>query len=58
VIYHHNEDLSFSIKGQNIFNKAKTTDFVLIDPNTFQKDAIVEVPSIEQRFMISMEYLF
>jgi hypothetical protein len=58
VIYHHNEDLSFSIKGQNIFNKAKTTDFVLVDPNTFQRDAVVKVPSIEQRFMISMEYLF
>jgi len=58
VIYHHNQDLSFALKGQNIFNKAKTTDFMLIDPNTLQKDTVVEVPSVEQRFMLSMEYLF
>ncbi len=58
VIYHYSDDLSFSIKGQNIFNKAKTTDFILIDPNTLEKATILDVPSIEQRFMLSMEYLF
>ena len=58
VIYHHTDDLSFSFKGENIFNKAKTSQYTFYDPNTFQPTNTLKVPSIDQRFMLSMEYLF
>lgn len=58
VVYHANEDLSVSLKATNILNRAQTTSYYRVDPNTFQPEAPLQISPIDRHIMLSMEYLF
>lgn len=54
VTYRHTKDLHFKLKGENIFNRGLTRKYTY----NILSGAKIEVPVIEQKFMLSMEYLF
>ncbi len=54
LTYRHTKDLHFKLKGENIFNKGLTRKYIYNITSGQQ----IEVPVIEQKFMLSMEYLF
>ncbi len=54
VTYRHTKDLHFKLKGENIFNRGLTRKYTYNILSAQQ----IEVPVIEQKFMLSMEYLF
>ena len=58
VIYHATEDLTLSLKGTNIFDTAKTSQYSRIDPITFQAKAPLNISSIDQKVVFTIEYLF
>jgi len=58
IIYHASEDLSVSLKATNIFNKAKTTSYSRVDPQTFQMQKPLQISPIDRHVMLTMEYLF
>ena len=53
-----NEDLTFTLKGENLFNKAKTYSIFRINPQTGSMMQPLSVTPIEQRVTIEVEYLF
>jgi iron complex outermembrane receptor protein len=54
IRYEATKDLHFNLKGENIFNTALKQSFFT---NLLSKET-VEVPITEQKFTVSMEYLF
>lgn len=58
IIYKHNENLSFSIKGENILNKAEETIFSRFDPISFQAIEPLYISPIDKKVTISLEYYF
>ena len=58
VIYHHTQDLSLSIKGTNILNRAKPTIYTRVSPVTFTREEPLSISPIDPQVMIMMEYLF
>ena len=56
--YHHTKDLTFSLKGENILDKAKPTRYRRIDPKTFYPQETLLVSPIDKKFILSVEYLF
>ena len=63
IIYHKTQDLSISLKGENLLNKAKTTKYARIDPSTLssgtpQLEEPLYISPIDRRVTISLEYLF
>ena len=55
VTYRYTKDLSLSLKGENIFDKALKTSYSLSDPNYTNPGAISVAT---QKFWITMEYRF
>lgn len=55
IKYRATPDFHVSIKGENIFNTGLTRKYYY---NLFPQSKELEVPVIEQKFMLSMEYLF
>lgn len=53
VTYNHTKDFSVSLKGENIFDTALKTNYILEDGNVLD-----DVSVVEQRFWVTMEYLF
>ena len=58
VSWNINEDLTFTLKGENLFNKAQTYSIFRINPQTGSMMQPLSVTPIEQRVSIEMEYLF
>ena len=58
VKYHYNKDITISLKGENILNKAKATTYSRVDPATMIKESPLEISPIDRRFTLSLEYLF
>lgn len=58
VKYHHDKDLTFSIKGENIFNTGYEESYFRIDPNTGIAEEPLLMSPVEQRFYATVEYLF
>jgi iron complex outermembrane receptor protein len=58
VKYHHDKNLIFSIKGENIFDKAYEESYFRIDPDTLIAEEPIMISPIEQRFFFTVEYLF
>ncbi len=58
IIYHKNEDLSFSIKGTNIFNKARKTSYARISLTNLTKDTPLEISPTDRTILFSVEYTF
>jgi len=55
IRYAATPDLHISLKGENIFNSGLERKYFY---NVFPTSKTLEVPVIEQKFMLSMEYLF
>jgi iron complex outermembrane receptor protein len=55
IKYAATPDLHFGIKGENIFNTGLTRKYYY---NLIPTSKQLEIPVIEQKFMISMDYLF
>lgn len=58
VKYHHNKSLIFSIKGENIFDKAYEESYFRIDPDTLIAEEPIMISPIEQRLFFTVEYMF
>ena len=58
VKYHYNENLTFSIKGENIFDRAYEDTYTRFDPTTSQSETPILISPVEQRVYMSMEYHF
>ncbi len=58
AIYHLSDDLSVSLKGINILDKAQTTTYSRISPNTFQQEESLKISPIDRHVLLSIEYLF
>jgi len=63
VKYHHSEDFTISIKGENLFDKSRVTKFNRVDVTTLANpmpsfDTPIEVSSIDRKVTLSLEYLF
>ncbi len=58
VKYHYNKDLTISLKGENLLNKAKTTTYNRKDPNTLTAQTPLEISPIDRRITLFVEYLF
>ncbi|MBA1419553.1 MAG: hypothetical protein FAF03_01500 [Epsilonproteobacteria bacterium] len=52
------EDLTFTLKGENLFDKAQTDTIFRINPQTGSMMQPLSVSPIEQRVSIEVEYLF
>ena len=58
IKYHYSDDLTISVKGENILSKANETVFDRINPNTFTLEEPLYISPIDRMFTISLEYLF
>jgi len=58
VIYQYTQDMTFSIKGKNLFDKAKTTQYYRVNPTTMQSESPLEISPIDRKITLSLEYLF
>ena len=58
IIYHFTNDLSFSLKGINIFNKARPSNYMRVNPMTFKMDNPLKISPIDKQFILRMEYTF
>ncbi len=58
VKYHYNRDFTLSVKGENIFNTGYEESYSRVDPNTDTEETPILISPIEQRFYITIEYLF
>jgi len=58
VSWNINEDLTLTLKGENLLNKAKKSDLFRIDPIGGSALESLKVSPIDQRIIIELEYLF
>ncbi len=58
ITYRHNKDLSFFVKGENVFGKAIKTSY---NHYSYSDKGVIQTKPVEvspQRFMVGMEYRF
>jgi len=53
-----NENLTLTLKGQNLLDKAKETSMFRVDPATGNMLAPLEISPIDRRITLELEYLF
>jgi iron complex outermembrane receptor protein len=58
VKYHINENLNIAFKGTNIFNRAKESNYMRLNPETLKMDEPLSISPIDQTFMLTMGYTF
>ncbi|MEA3434486.1 MAG: hypothetical protein U9R13_07855 [Campylobacterota bacterium] len=58
VSWNFNEDLTVTLKGENLLNKAKKTNLFRLDPTTGSMLEPLQVSPIDQRVILELEYLF
>jgi len=58
IIYNHTDDLSFSLKGTNIFDTARKTTYTRINPSTMQAGKPLEISPIDRKIMFRIGYTF
>ncbi len=58
VSWNVNENLTLTLKGENLLDKAKKTSIFRIDPSTGNMLAPLEVSPIDRRITLELEYLF
>ncbi len=56
--YHVNDDFSFTLKGQNLLNKAEKQYFSTVDISTFQPTEPFGAPVQERMVVLGFEWLF
>ena len=58
VTYKYNEEVTLSLKGENIFNTGYEEMYFRVDPVTGTQETTLLISPVEQRFYINLEYLF
>jgi iron complex outermembrane receptor protein len=58
VSWNVNENLTLTLKGQNLLNKAKKTSMFRVNPTTKNMMTPLEVSPIDRRITLELEYLF
>ena len=58
VSWNIDEDLTLTLKGENLLNKAKKSDIFRIDPLKGSMIKPLKFSPIDQRIMLELEYLF
>ena len=58
VIYHYTADLTISLKGINLLDKARDIVYNKLSSDTLKQDSPLEIPSIDRSVMLSVEYTF
>lgn len=58
IRYHPTEDLTFSLKGTNLLDKAKTTKYYRLDTTTFRPLSPLEISPIDRQITFRVEYTF
>ena len=58
VIYHQSDDLSISLKGTNLLNKATESQYYALSPQTYQQDTPLSISPIDKKIMLSLGYTF
>ena len=58
VSWNINEDLTLTLKGDNLLNKAKESDLLRIDPVRGSVLQPLKISPIDQRITIELEYMF
>ncbi|MFA9374618.1 MAG: hypothetical protein ACERKK_10725 [Poseidonibacter sp.] len=58
IKYNYTKDFNISLKGENLFSKAKTTNYDRVDPATSLSQSDLNISSIDKKIILSMEYLF
>ena len=56
VSYHHTDDLIISLKGINLLDRSNAMRYTLADIHTVTK--IVDIPSIDKKVLLAIEYTF
>lgn len=58
--YHYDRSLILSVKGENMFDSAYEDSYFRIDPSTTPStpETPIQISPVEQRFYMTMEYLF
>ncbi len=58
VSWNVNEDLTLTLKGDNLLNKAKKTSQYTMQSYSLVEIGAFEISPIDQRVMIELEYMF
>ncbi len=58
VSWNVNENLTLTLKGQNLLDKAKKTSMFRVDPTTGNMMTPLEISPIDRRITLELEYLF
>ena len=58
VTYHKTEDLSISLKGTNVLDKAREIKYRRFNPTTMQEKSPLGISSIDRAATITIEYTF
>lgn len=59
VKYRHSKELTLSVKGENIFNRGYEEGYFRVNPTfPFPVDTPLLISPVEQRFYVTVEYLF
>ena len=63
IKYHYSKDFTISLKGENLFNKAKETIYNRVDVTTLSNpipslETPLSISPIDRRITINLEYLF
>ncbi len=58
VTWNVNEDLTLTLKGENLLDKAKETDLYRLDPTTYEPLSPLSISPIDRRIMLELEYIF
>ena len=58
VSWNVNENLTLTLKGQNLLDKAKKTSMFRVNPATGNMMAPLEISPIDRRITLELEYLF
>ena len=58
ITWNFDEDITLTLKGQNLLNRAKATNMFRLDPATGNLLTPLSISPIDQRITIELEYIF
>ena len=58
IIYNYTNDISMSIKAEDILNKAVKSGYFIVSPTTFQSQEPLRISPIDRKITLSMDYTF
>ena len=58
ITWNFDEDITFTLKGQNLLDRAKATNLFRLDPATGSMLTPLSISPIDQRITIELEYIF